>query len=83
MRFARFPSPLSGFLCLFVGLTAWAGEKTDEATRLRQLIKPSAAEEDWNKIPWGNSLWEARRLGAAKGKPILLWEMNGHPLGCT
>ena len=26
---------------------------------------------------------EARRLAAQKGKPILLWEMDGHPLGCT
>jgi hypothetical protein len=30
-----------------------------------------------------SSLWEARRKAAAEGKPILLWEMDGHPLGCT
>jgi hypothetical protein len=29
------------------------------------------------------SLWEARQKAAAAGKPILLWEMDGHPLGCT
>jgi hypothetical protein len=30
-----------------------------------------------------SSLWEARKRAAAEGKPILLWEMDGNPLGCT
>ena len=50
---------------------------------LHALIKPQAAEEAWSKIPWMTSLWEARQKAAAAGKPILLWEMDGHPLGCT
>jgi hypothetical protein len=50
---------------------------------LHALIKPQAAEEAWSKIPWMTSLWEARKKAAAAGKPILLWEMDGHPLGCT
>lgn len=50
---------------------------------LHSLIKPKAAEETWAKIPWMTSLWEARERAAAEGKPILLWEMDGHPLGCT
>ena len=50
---------------------------------LHSLVKPQAAEEAWSKIPWMTSLWEARRKAAAVGKPILLWEMDGHPLGCT
>ena len=33
--------------------------------------------------PWLTELWEARTQAAAKGKPILLWEMDGNPLGCT
>jgi hypothetical protein len=50
---------------------------------LLKLIRPSADEDRWATIPWGVSLWEARKTAAAKGKPILLWEMDGHPLGCT
>jgi hypothetical protein len=61
----------------------WAAEGEDEATHLRQLIKPSADEDRWDRIPWQTSLWEARRLAAQKARPILLWEMDGHPLGCT
>ena len=51
--------------------------------RLHQTIKPTKAEERWLQIPWRTQLWEARREAAAAGKPILLWEMDGHPLGCT
>ena len=51
--------------------------------QLHALIKPKATEENWIKIPWMTSLWEARERAAAQGKPILLWEMDGHPLGCT
>ncbi|HTU20097.1 MAG TPA: hypothetical protein VMG10_18680 [Gemmataceae bacterium] len=50
---------------------------------LHLLIQPTEKESRWNRIPWLASLWEARRQAAAKGKPILLWEMDGHPLGCT
>ncbi len=51
--------------------------------RLHSLIKPKAEEEKWTQIPWLTSLWEARKRAAQEGKPILLWEMDGHPLGCT
>ena len=50
---------------------------------IHALIKPARGEEKWTQIPWLTSLWEARRQAAALGKPILLWEMDGHPLGCT
>ncbi len=50
---------------------------------LHALIKPQAAEQKWEQIPWLADLWEARKLAAEQGKPILLWEMDGHPLGCT
>ena len=50
---------------------------------LQKAIKPRAGEEKWNQIPWLSDLWEARKQAAAQGKPILLWEMDGNPLGCT
>jgi hypothetical protein len=51
--------------------------------KVRDLIKPAADEGNWARVPWKTSLWEARQKAAAEGKPILLWEMDGHPLGCT
>ncbi len=50
---------------------------------LHALIKPQPGEDKWAEIPWLTSLWEARRKAAAEGKPILLWEMDGNPLGCV
>jgi len=52
-------------------------------TELHALIKPRGAEQKWEQVPWLTSLWEARQKAAREGKPILLWEMDGHPLGCT
>ena len=52
-------------------------------SELHALIKPKSSESKWAQIPWLTSLWEARQRAAAEGKPILLWEMDGHPLGCT
>jgi hypothetical protein len=51
--------------------------------QLHALIKPTAVEDKWAEIPWLASLWEARQRAAREGKPILLWEMDGHPLGCV
>jgi hypothetical protein len=50
---------------------------------LHSLIQPKEDESAWLSIPWGTDLWQARQKAAAAGKPILLWEMDGHPLGCT
>jgi hypothetical protein len=51
--------------------------------KLHALIKPAPGEDKWAEIPWLTDLWEARKRAAGEGKPILLWEMDGHPLGCT
>ena len=50
---------------------------------LAETIRPSAEEIAWLDIPWETDLTAARRKAAAEGKPIFLWEMDGHPLGCT
>ena len=55
---------------------------TADATKLRALIRPIDGEDPFETIPWETNLWDARRKAAAAGKPILLWEMDGHPLGC-
>ena len=63
---------------------ARAAQVTPERFKeLHSLIKPAADEEKWAEIPWLASLWDARQKAATEGKPILLWEMDGHPLGCV
>ena len=51
--------------------------------RLHQAIKPRPEELRWMQIPWETDLWEARQRAREAGRPILLWAMNGHPLGCV
>jgi hypothetical protein len=51
--------------------------------KLHALIMPQPGEEKWQQIPWLADLWQARQKAAAEGKPILLWEMDGHPLACV
>ena len=59
--------------------------KVDESNfaELHALIQPRPDELAWQSIPWRTNLWEARIDAARTGKPIYLWEMDGHPMGCT
>jgi hypothetical protein len=56
---------------------------TEQFARVQAAVKPCPGEDRWAEVPWLTNLWEARKQAAAQGKPILLWEMDGHPLGCT
>ena len=52
-----------------------------EFQSLHQSIKPST--DPWKSIPWKTSLIEAQNLAASQQKPMFIWTMDGHPLGCT
>ena len=41
------------------------------------------SEEPWTEVNWLGELWEGRQLAAREEKPIFIWAMNGHPLGCV
>lgn len=57
--------------------------KPTEFESLHRLMQAAPEEQKWQQIPWRTNLWQARMDAAAAGKPIYLWEMDGHPLGCT
>ena len=54
-----------------------------EGRRVVDEILPSKEESAWLEIDWKTDLWSAREEAARTGKPIYLWEMDGHPLGCV
>ena len=56
-------------------------EKTFKTLHAAVLGPPS--QERWAEIPWQADLAEARRKAARENKPLLMWIMDGHPLGCT
>jgi hypothetical protein len=51
-------------------------------TELHKQLRP-AKDEPWLTIPWRISLLDAQKVAAKEGKPIFIWAMDGHPLGCT
>ena len=53
-----------------------------EFQRLHSELQPSA-KATWRTIPWQISLLDAREVAARAKKPIFIWAMDGHPLGCT
>jgi hypothetical protein len=61
----------------------WAqGLDQAEFRRLHELLQPNPAES-WRTIPWQTGLLDAQQMAAQQRKPIFIWAMDGHPLGCT
>jgi len=55
----------------------------DTFSRLHANIVNSTKNEKWTEIPWMIDIQRAREVAAKERKPIFMWAMNGHPLGCT
>ena len=49
----------------------------------QDFIKPTKKEMAWAQIPWLTTFYDGLLESDKKQKPLLLWVMNGHPLGCT
>ena len=63
-------------------LGADAGITEAEFEQLHAELRPDL-EAPWRSIPWRVSLLEARDEAAKQKKPLFIWAMDGHPLGCT
>ena len=46
-------------------------------------VLPTQDEQAFLQIPWRLNVMTARAESARTGKPMFVWEMNGHPLGHT
>ena len=53
------------------------------ADHWKRKIMPNQDDLAFEAIPWLSSLEAGLRAADAQQKPLLLWVMNGHPLGCT
>ena len=65
------------------GITGLSAQMSPKDLQVITEILPKVEEKAWQEIDWKVDLWEARREAAKTGKPIYLWEMDGHPLGCV
>ena len=59
-------------------------KELDDA-EVASLVKLLSPPEDapWRTIPWKVSVLDAQGIAAKEKKPIFIWAMDGHPLGCT
>jgi hypothetical protein len=55
----------------------------DNYEAVRDHVLPRADEQDWLAVPWRSAFFDAVLEARESERPILLWAMNGHPLGCT
>lgn len=51
-------------------------------TYLKKVVQ-NQSERAWKEIPWQNDFEFALYEANQTDKPVLLWVMNGDPLGCT
>lgn len=58
-------------------------ELTDQEFRKLHAELQPKPDEPWRTIPWKISLLDAQRVAAETKKPLFIWAMDGHPLGCT
>ena len=49
----------------------------------QEFITPTKSELAWAQIPWRTTFYDGLIESDIEQKPLLLWAMNGHPLGCT
>ena len=70
---------------LLVSMLVGDVPKVDASNLQRWLeyLAPARQEVQYEELPWRPTFWEAVTEAARTDKPILLWAMNGHPLGCT
>ena len=75
--------PMVAVLCGLMGSRIRAAELTEaDFKRLHAELQP-AGDELWQTIPWQIALLDAQRTAVKEHKPIFIWAMDGHPLGCT
>lgn len=77
------PSPLAGQTPDVTPARAKVELNDQNYADWRKHILPDTGESAWQQIPWATTFKDGIVAADAAGKPLLLWTMNGHPLGCT
>lgn len=67
---------------LAISCSAQQTAVSDLDTKIASVL-PTAADNRWLEIPWRTDLGIALKDAEREHKPIYMWVMDGHPLGCT
>lgn len=68
----------AAFLCVLA-----IGFSDAELDRLVASVLPTPEENRFLEVGWRLDLMAAREEAERTNKPLFMWVMNGHPLGCT
>ena len=74
---------MTASLLIATAVLVIAGPRDPALESRVQSMLPTEKEDAWLTIPWRTDLQQARFEAQESGKPLFLWMMNGHPLGCT
>lgn len=77
---AETPAPTAQEQLELVAMPQWS---LRELNAWRDYLLPTAEEAAFEALPWRNTFAKGLEDAAAAERPLLLWVMNGHPLGCT
>ena len=67
---------------LLLPCIAYSQISDKEFNELRKQLTPDK-NATWRSIPWTLSVIDAQNDAAISKKPIFIWAMDGHPLGCV
>ncbi len=73
---------VAGLVLLISVSTADAQLKLNE-DRFQELMASIVPPESTKLINWLPDLLIAQKVALEQKKPIFIWSMDGHPLGCT
>lgn len=65
------------------GTPDFSGLTMESFEEYKAKIGPQDFDKAWQQIDWITSYRTGLEAASLAQKPILLWVMNGHPLGCT
>jgi hypothetical protein len=73
-------------LLMTAAICGWASAQTHRAPstqpvdRVAEVVKPTAEELKWQRIPWMTDLAEGQRMAQRERRPLFLWVTGDDPL---
>ena len=65
---------------MVMGRATWDSDWLANLDQRISAIMPTPEEDAFLQVPWRTNLNAARVESIRTGKPLFVWEMNGHPL---
>lgn len=74
-----------GVVVALVGSSTHASGQDTDVSKLAQQCSAIGGDQDaaWRTVDWQTDLITAQRMAVEQQKPLFIWAMDGHPLGCT